>query len=366
LRHKNQTINLVCTLIFGELAPFGCGCNYCMMSRMRTIAEELNLSVATVSRALRNDPSVKPATRALIRRKAKEVGYELNGYLGELMSSIRRGTTQTFKGNLGLLWGAAIPGKKSDPRLLQIQQGAQDGAERLGYSLNEFSLADYESKNLARILTNRGVEGLLITVPAFTARKAYLRFEFEKFTTVFLGWGLMRPAMHSVRFDYFHGMRLALHHTRHAFGDKIASVWDELTDRRSHSIARGAFITHHPAGVAKAEKLFLAASGLDQKKTLALLERHKIEALLVEGGVKLPAWLAEFFPPVNRIYFKDPGAEPSFGWIDTQNYLMGLWGSELIASKLRQHEKGIPAARQITLVPPEWKSGRDVRENSRF
>jgi len=39
----------------------------------------------------------------MILRKAKEVRYGLNGYLGELMSSIRRGTTQTFKGNLRLL-----------------------------------------------------------------------------------------------------------------------------------------------------------------------------------------------------------------------------------------------------------------------
>jgi len=194
-------------------------------------------------------------------------------------------------------------------------------------------------------MTNRGVEGLLITVPAFTARKAFLRFEFEKFTTVFLGRSLLRPVMHSVRFDYFHGMRLALHHTRHALDDRIASVRDESTNRRSHSIARGAYITHHPAGAAKAGRLFLAANGLDQKNTMAPLERQKIEALLVGGGVKLPAWLAEFVPPVNRIYFKDPGPEPSFGWIDTQNYLLSLWGSELIASKLRQHEKGIPAAR---------------------
>ena len=181
---------------------------------MRTIAKELDLSVATVSRALRNDPTVKPATRDLILKKAEECGYELNSYLGELMSTIRRGRTQTFKGNLGLLWGSSVPGRKSDPRLLQIRQGVQEGAERLGYSLNELSLAAYEPKSLARILENRGVDGLLITVPAFTARKAYLRFEFEKFTAVFLGWGLLRPAMHSVRFDYFQAVRLALHHAR--------------------------------------------------------------------------------------------------------------------------------------------------------
>jgi len=329
---------------------------------MRIIAQALDLSVATVSRALRNDPCVKPETRDLVVRKAGEMGYQANRYLGEVMSSIRRGQTKIFRGNLGLLWGSAIPEKKSDPRLLQIREGVQAGADRLGYALSEFSLAEHSPKSLARILLARGVAGLLVTVPAFTARKAYLRFDFEKFSTVFVGWGLLQPAMHTVRFDYFQAVRLALHHARHTFGQRIAAVWDESTDRRSHSIARSAFITHHSAGVSKAEKLFLEAKSLDPKKTVALLERHRIECLIIEAGVKMPAWLSGFLPPQNCVFFRDPGAIPSFGWIDTQNDLMGLWAVELIASKLRQHEKGIPPKRQITLVPPEWRagSGRNV------
>ena len=55
------------------------------MACMRAIAAELDLSVATVSRALRGHPSVKAETRDLIFQKAKDLGYELNGYLGELM-----------------------------------------------------------------------------------------------------------------------------------------------------------------------------------------------------------------------------------------------------------------------------------------
>lgn len=325
---------------------------------MRTIAGELGLSVATVSRGLRRDPSVRPETRELIFRKAEELGYELNTYVGGLMSSIRRGQAQTFKGNLGVLWGGPIPSDDSDPRLLQIRSGVSASAEALGYSVSEFSLSGRNPEALSRVLQSRGVQGLLISVPAFSAQKAYVRFDFDRFCTICLGWGLLRPVLHTVRFDYFHAVRLALHHARHAFGGRIAAIWDRPTDRRAHSIARGAFVIHHPAGPCTAQKLFLEAKNLHPGRTLALLARHRVECLLIERGVEMPDWLEARFATENCIFFKDPGETRSFGWIDTQNTLMGSWGAELLASKLSQHERGIPAMRQVLLVPPEWRAGR--------
>lgn len=328
------------------------------MNGMRKIAEDLGLSVATVSRGLRDDPSVRASTRAAIRKQAKKIGYEFNSYVGSLMSSIRKGQSQAFKGNMGVLWRSGIPGRGDDPRLLQIQAGVQASAERLGYSVNEFSLAQTNAAALSRILVSRGINGVLVTVPAFSAQNAYLRFDFEKFSTVCLGWGLLRPALHTVRFDYFYAVRLALHHARHGFGPGIAALWDENTDRRAHRIARGAFVIHHPAGPTVAQKLFLNAKTLKESSTRALFARHGVGCLLIERGVEVPGWIRKLVPPENFVLFMEPGTAPCFGWIDTQNFLIGSWGTELLASKLSQHETGVPEARQVLLVPPAWRSGQ--------
>jgi LacI family transcriptional regulator len=44
-------------------------------AKMRTIAEKLNLSVATVSRALRRIPGINPETRARVMQTAAQLGY---------------------------------------------------------------------------------------------------------------------------------------------------------------------------------------------------------------------------------------------------------------------------------------------------
>jgi len=325
------------------------------MTGMRKIAEELGMSVATVSRGLRQIPTVRSSTREAIIRKAQELGYEHNLYAGRLMSSIRKGRSQVFKGNMGLLWGSSVPAPGDDPRLLQIQNGVHEGAKRLGYIVNEFSLGQTSAKSLSRILLSRGIDGLLVTVPAFSVQKAYLRFDFEKFCTVCLGWGLLHPALHTVRFDYFYALRLALHHARHTFGKGIAALWDENTDRRAHRIARGAFVIHHPAGPTVANKLFINASKMKESSIQALFAKHKVRCLLVERGVQIPGWIRDSIPPRHHVIFQDPGDKPCFGWIDTQNSLMGKWGAELLAAKLSLRKTGIPNPRQVLLVPPSWK-----------
>lgn len=328
---------------------------------MRSIADALGMSVATVSRSLRGDPAVRPETREAVNRMAEELGYSRNAYVGEFMSSIRRQQSSNFKGNLGLLWGDQIPGKQTDGRLRQIQKGALERAEELGYGLSEFGLSGQKPEALARILLNRGIRGILIAVPSFSPSKAYLHFDFSTFASVSVGWGLLRPALHRVRFDYYHAVRLALHHSRHVFGGRIAAVWNAKTDLRAHRVAQAAFLVHHPAGPAKAVPLFLDSRQLHQKTTLALLEKHKISCLLVEPSVRLPVWLDLQIPPAQRVLFRDPGSEECFGWVDTQNTLLGRWGIDLLTTKLSQHEHGLPEACQVMLIPPLWVEGNKQR-----
>jgi len=322
------------------------------------IADELGLSVATVSRALRRDPSVRAETRRAVHETAERLGYARNAYVGEFMSSIRRSQTKNFKGNLGLLWGDRVPDLRTDQRLLQIQAGSRTRAEELGYGLSEFDLSEHKPDAIARILVSRGIRGILIAIPSFSPRKAYLRFEFSKFSNVCLGWGLLRPALHTVRFDYFHAIRMALHHARHSFGSGIAAVWDTKTDLRAHRMAQASFVMHHPAGPSAAMPLFLDSRRLQPTATLSLLKKRRVGSLLVEPGVRLPAWLQKEFPPSRRILFRDPGSKECFGWIDTQNRLLGSWGIDLLTTKLSHHEFGLPEACQIVLVPPAWFPGR--------
>ena len=58
---------------------------------LRIIADKAKVSRMTVSRALRNDPSIPRATCLKIQRIAKHTGYRPDPILTRLMETIRRG-----------------------------------------------------------------------------------------------------------------------------------------------------------------------------------------------------------------------------------------------------------------------------------
>lgn len=324
---------------------------------MRSIADALGVSVATVSRALRNDPAVQPATRDSVLAAAERLGYHRNSYVGEFMSSIRRSQTHSFKGNMGLIWGNRLPERDSEQRVHQIQLGAREQAEALGFSLSEFDLATSKPETISRILTNRGINGVMIAMPSFTPREGDFPFDFADFSSVSIGWGLLQPRLHNVRFDYTHALRLAIEHATPEFGKGVAAIWPSLTNLRSDRAAEASFLVHHPAGIAKARELFLTVEDLSPDKTLRLFQKHGVSCLLVEASVELPDWLQDVIPRRQTVLFRRPSDEPCFGWIDTQNELLGRWAVDILSTKLAHHERGIPDYCQIVLVPPAWMPG---------
>jgi LacI family transcriptional regulator len=62
------------------------------MITVKDIAKALNLHHTTISRALRNNPDIKPETKDLILKKAKSMGYLPNN----IASSLRSKTTKTL------------------------------------------------------------------------------------------------------------------------------------------------------------------------------------------------------------------------------------------------------------------------------
>ena len=321
---------------------------------VREIAAATGLSVATVSRALRNDPKVSVATRERVHAAAKKLGYSHNPYVGQMMSSLRRRHGSTFRGNMALVWKNAYPGLDLDARLQQTFDGMRTRAEELGYSLNEFDLAANKPESLRRILVSRGIRGVLLYMPSFVGNKVRFRMKLDLFACVSVGWGLWLPQLDAVRTNYFQMIRLAIHYTDHQFKQKIAAIWDFRTDRAAHSAGRAAFVIHHPAGPAVANELFLSWRELSEPAFAKVVKKHGVRCLLLGSSVRPPEWLEKYVPAKNWVWFRDPGAVKHLGRIDPQNFLTGQWAVNLLASKIQMNDFGVPQHCQNVLVPPRW------------
>lgn len=138
------------------------------MSSLRKLAEDLNLSHATVSAALRGLPGVKSSTRERVLLAAQQKGYRLNTFASALMGAMRRSQNEVFRGVIAIL-RLETPDAKS-PRehdRCRTIEGAMRRAAEFGFQTESIVAGKngYEWDRLHTILEARGVQALLVLAP---------------------------------------------------------------------------------------------------------------------------------------------------------------------------------------------------------
>ena len=107
-----------------------------MRVTLQQIATHVDLSEATVSRSLRNDPLILPKTRAKVHAAALRLGYEGRPRGSRLRTRPAETAAATPHGGLGLLYSTPVGGLgQRDPNFELILQGAMTEAEHAGMLL---------------------------------------------------------------------------------------------------------------------------------------------------------------------------------------------------------------------------------------
>lgn len=117
------------------------------------IARKLNISAATVSRGLKDNPVINKLTRKKIADAAKELGYRSNNFA----SSLRSKKTHTL--------GVIVP-RLNSYFMASVMSGMEDVATREGYNLIISQSQETSVKEAANALTmfNKRVDGLLVSL----------------------------------------------------------------------------------------------------------------------------------------------------------------------------------------------------------
>ncbi len=125
---------------------------------IKDIAIELGVSISTVSRALSNNPLVKPETREAIQKLAKEMNYHPNF----TALSLRQRKTRT----IGLLIPQVV-----HEFFAQVIRGIEDVAYKQGYNVlisTSNESYDREARNAEELLNGR-IDGLLACITKETS-----------------------------------------------------------------------------------------------------------------------------------------------------------------------------------------------------
>ena len=126
-----------------------------MPVRMKDIAEDLGVSLMTVSKALRNHHDVGEETRERVLRRAQELKYQPNL------------TARGLASRRSFLIGLVVPDMMHS-FFAEIAKGAADILEPLGYQIliaNSGERADRELEQI-RSFMGRGVDGLIVASAA--------------------------------------------------------------------------------------------------------------------------------------------------------------------------------------------------------
>jgi len=164
----------------------------------RQVSRQAGLSTATLSRALRGDPRVRPATAQRALRALQAAGYQLDPLVSAGMSKIRQGDFYRET----LAWcGDAEP--ESMPWLKPLFASIENYGSRLGYRVEYFHFDRPRPSDLVRlgsIWRARGIRGVLLG--PFRSRYEQLHFAWDHFAWIVIGHAVERPTLHLVGRDY--------------------------------------------------------------------------------------------------------------------------------------------------------------------
>lgn len=124
---------------------------------LKQLAEHLDLSQATVSRALNGYPEIREATRNKVLAAAAEFGYRAN--------SIARSLATGRSGNIGIVFPDNF-GMMFDPHFLEFLAGAAEMLSTRDMSIN-LSMPDrnHESSKYADIIRSQLADGFVVNGP---------------------------------------------------------------------------------------------------------------------------------------------------------------------------------------------------------
>lgn len=340
----------------------------------RDIAHAADVHSTTVSLALRNAPSIPPATRERIRALAAAMGYAPDPMLGALVAYRhgRRGRpaaeTIAYVTNWTSRWGwHAMPGHRD------FHAGATRRAGELGYRLEHFWLGEpgMSERRLAEILAARGITGILLASHQAGSDRL-VQVDWSRFSAVKIDCFPHEPPLHQVTNDHLRVIRLALQRTMAAGFRRVGLViprsWDTFVD---HAWSTGYLAAQErmPASSRVPALLYGRCDAapephevhpVDLETLGGWFRTHRPDVILGHAPAVLGP-LGELGLEIPReVGFVDLFVEATDGRIAGVHQhcdRVGEVASDLLVSQLRQNIRGVPLVPMATLVEGTWVDG---------
>ncbi|MEO5913771.1 MAG: LacI family DNA-binding transcriptional regulator [Luteolibacter sp.] len=330
---------------------------------LRDLAKLVGVSHVTVSLALRDSPQISVATREKIKAVAEEHGYRPDPMLTALSNYSRSKSEVKFHAAVGWINAWKEPDKlRGYEEFDAYWTGANRAAQKLGYRLEEFRIgADFPIHRLHRVLSSRGIRGLLL--PPHSEQPDWGDFPWENYFVVKFGRSLYQPQTHLVTADQVLNTVGAFEKMLELGYKRIGFVSNEPYLRvHGHLFEAGFVIAQHSVD-AKQRLPVLSLAGLKPTEHASQLEawirKYRPDAIfsdirgilasLKKAKLRVPADVA-----VAATTLIDTGVDSG---IDQHPEEIGRVGMLLLNSIINDRAIGTPSIFRQVLVEGSWVQG---------
>ncbi|AHF93832.1 transcriptional regulator [Opitutaceae bacterium TAV1] len=335
---------------------------------LQSIAKAAGVARSTVSKALRNDPTIPAETCRRIQAQAKKLGYKPSPAVSALMSQLRRNRHRKHFEPVAFVTAFPTPDKwRSMIQYKAYFDGATQRCEELGFRLEEFWLGsvNWQGARLSNILQTRAIRGVLLApAPATTVTR--IDMDWTQFSIVAFGYGLKNLPCHRVTNDQYRTLLRLLSRLDHLGYRRIGLMYPKSSDQ---SILNYLFAATSVYQSYLPQALHVPPLMVEHQNSRDLIEwirQHRPDAVVVshsdalkwlkEAGIRVPEDLGVAF-----FSGRDIRAEKLAG-MDQNPRHIGMTAIELMAEQLYENRTGIPAFQKIVLVEGEWNDGWTVRD----
>ncbi|MBC7948454.1 MAG: LacI family DNA-binding transcriptional regulator [Chitinophagaceae bacterium] len=316
------------------------------------IAKHLNISATTVSRGLKDHPTINKNTRKKIAEAAHHLGYRSNTFA----SSLRSKKTHTI--------GVIVP-RLNSYFMSSVLAGMEDAASRVNYNLIISQSLEKAGKEIANAHTmfNKRVDGLLVSLAYDTGNiNHFAPFFRKKIPVVFFdriyaseeSTGIVidnRKAAYEVTKHLLEQgckrvMHLAGNLLRNVYSDRLAGYKKALEE---HNVSYDEGLVHistldEKSGTAAAERIL----SMGKKRPDAVIAANDTAAVycmikLKDAGLLIPgdiAFAGFNNDPISKII------EPNLTTINYSGYDMG----ETAVNSLINHLNGVSSVRTTNTI----------------
>lgn len=325
------------------------------MPNQREIAKALGVTQATVSLALRRDPSIPERTCRLVSGMSEKMGYRPNPMVSALMRTIRQ---RKHPKDVVI---ALIATQASQRVLLhqKIIQGLRARAAQLGYRIDVFTASGLAggAVPLSKVLTARGLRAMVF-LPGL--EDAFVRqLPLSQMVAVEIGHALHSHPVDRVASHHYQGTILAYQELKRKGFHRIGFLTSELLSQHLNRMQQAAFmVISGQLNTQAGPWLEVRPVGEWTKGIKHWLRREKPDAIIHSSPSSLcPDELRSIIPHsvcLANLSLNDPAKGPG---IYFPREHMGAVVLDMVSARLEANQVGPEVYRHSLLIEGKWVDG---------